>query len=337
MKLFYFAGKEELDNFVKSAADCRGAEFLQSWQWGELLRAEKVEILRVGISAEIHGKEVIVAAATLIKNALPGGYSYWYAPRGPIFQKGILEKERNEVEDFLYFEIKKLDTRAIFLRVEPAEIIASRSFVFKKTVDLQPKQTLLLDLSLSAAEILKGMHQKTRYNINLALKKGVEIRQGSSADFEEFWRLMSLTGTRDSFRLHRADHYRNLLTAPQIKLFFASLDGQNIAAGLFCFWGDKATYMHGASDNKFRNAMSPYLLQWILIQKAQAEGYKYYDFYGTDEKKWPGVTRFKLGFGGRIENYPGTYDVIFRSFLYGIYFIVLVVTHSILYDRVVPL
>jgi lipid II:glycine glycyltransferase (peptidoglycan interpeptide bridge formation enzyme) len=319
MKLFYFAEKKELDDFIKSAADSRRAEFLQSWPWGELLRTEKADILRAGISAEINGKEITAAAATLIKNALPGSYSYWYAPRGPIFQKGILEKKREEIEDFLYSEIKKLDARAIFLRVEPMENIASRLFNFKKTVDLQPKQTLLLDLSFSAAEILKGMHQKTRYNINLALKKGVEIREGNSTDFEEFWRLMSLTGARDSFRLHRAGHYRNLLTVPQIKLFFASLDGRNIAAGLFCFWGDKVTYLHGASDNKFRNAMSPYLLQWNLIQKAQAEGYRYYDFYGVDENKWPGVTRFKLGFGGQIENYPGTYDVIFRPVLYHVY------------------
>lgn len=320
MKLFYFTEKEELDNFIKNAADSRGAEFLQSWQWGELLQAEKAEILRAGVRADIHGKETIAAAATLVKNTLPSGYFYWYSPRGAIFRAEMSEKERGEVEDFLYAEIKKLDAHAVFLRIEPAEKIIGRAFGFKKTVDWQPKQTLLLDLSLSEEEILKGMHQKTRYNINLALKKGVEIREGSgAADFEEFWRLMSLTGARDSFRTHPAAHYRNLLSASRIKLFFASLDGRNIAAGLFCFWGDKVTYMHGASDNKFRNAMSPYLLQWALIQKAKAAGYKYYDFYGIDEKKWPGVTRFKLGFGGRIENYPGTYDIIFSPILYKIY------------------
>jgi len=132
---------------------------------------------------------------------------------------------------------------------------------------------------------------------------------------------MALTGGRDNFRLHGAAHYKNLLTvAPDfIKLFLAEYRGRNIAAGFFCFWGDKVTYLHGASDNEFRNVMAPYLLQWFLILAAKKEGYRYYDFYGLDEKKWPGVTRFKLGFGGRTVEYPGTYDVIFNSAGYRIY------------------
>lgn len=346
MESFYFTEKEELDNFIKSAADMRGAEFLQSWQWGEILQAEKEEILRIGVKengnekgkkAEADNGKVILAVSTIVKKSLGGGYGYWYSPRGAIFKSGFSEEKRGEAEKFLYGEIRKIDKRMIFLRVEPkdmdglkATVRANGSFKIKKTLDLQPKQTLILDLSQSEDELLKAMHQKTRYNINLAIKKDIEIKEGGSADFPEFWRLMNLTGARDDFRLHEAKHYLNLLNGQEavgedknhnnfIRLYSASYNGKNIAAGLFCFWGDKATYMHGASDNEFRNVMAPYLLQWSMIRKAKNEGYKYYDFYGIDEKKWPGVTRFKLGFGGRVENYPGTYDVIFRPAWYGFY------------------
>ncbi|MFA6194811.1 MAG: peptidoglycan bridge formation glycyltransferase FemA/FemB family protein [Patescibacteria group bacterium] len=332
MESFYFTKKEELDAFIEGIADARGAEFLQSWQWGELLQAEKAEILRIGARSEGN----ILAAATIIKNSLPGGYHYWYSPRGIVFKSGLSKEERAKAEDFLLLELKKLDKRAVFFRIEPKEKIASRRFKIEKTLDLQPKQTLILDLTLNEDDLLKAMHQKTRYNINLATKKGIEIKEGSSEDFPEFWRLMNLTGERDDFRLHSAEHYRSLLenratdrnvksglsgqaNSNFIRLFFASYEGRNIAAGMFCFWGDKVTYMHGASDNEFRNVMAPYLLQWSLIKIAKKEGYKYYDFYGIDEKKWPGVTRFKLGFGGRIENYSGTHDVIFSPVLYGFY------------------
>jgi len=325
MELFYLTKKEELDSVVSNAADKRGAEFLESWYWGELAQSEKVEIFRIGVRSETN----ILAVATIMKHALTAGYSYWYAPRGPIFSSALSENERSETEGFLYAEIKKIEARALFFRIEPKNPPARKTdgaseagFKIKKTLDLQPRETLILDLLSDEEELLKNMHQKTRYNINLALKKGVLIREGGAADFDEFWRLMSLTGERDAFRFHAADHYRNLLSASAdnpIKLYFASFGGKDIAAGLFCFWGDKVTYMHGASDNDFRNVMAPYLLQWSVIKQAQAEGYKYYDFYGISARKWPGVTRFKLGFGGRVETYPGTYDVIFRPRLYGCY------------------
>ncbi|MDP2944633.1 MAG: peptidoglycan bridge formation glycyltransferase FemA/FemB family protein [bacterium] len=332
MELFYFTAKEELDSFIKSAADTRGAEFLQSWRWGEILKAEGAKVLRVG--ARLTGGEIL-AAATIIKKPLAGGYAYWYSPRGAVFKPDLAEEKRRGIENFLYEEIKKIDSSAIFLRIEPKELEepgkdalttgnglknASGRFKIKKTLDLQPGQTLILDLADSEEELLKRLRQKTRYNISLAAKKGVEIKEGSAADFSEFWRLLNLTGARDNFRLHGAEHYRNLLAPSDfIKLFLASYNGKNIAAGLFCFWGDRATYLHGASDNEFRNVMAPYLLQWSVIKKAKEGGYRYYDFYGISDKKWPGVTRFKLGFGGRTENYPGTYDVIFHPVLYGLY------------------
>lgn len=341
MESFYFTKKEELDNFIRSAADNRGAEFLQSWQWGELLKAEKEEILRIGVKdseAKDENSGAILAAATIVKKALGGGCGYWYSPRGAIFKSGLAEEKKEEAEQFLYEEIRKIDKRMAFLRVEPKETVRNHQFKIKKTLDLQPKQTLILDLDQSEDELLKAMHQKTRYNINLAAKKDIGIKEGGIADFPEFWRLMNLTGARDDFRLHEAKHYLNLLSGQKaddksgndfIRLYLASYNGKNIAAGLFCFWGDKATYMHGASDNEFRNVMAPYLLQWSMIRKAKSEGYRYYDFYGIDEKKWPGVTRFKLGFGGRIESYPGTYDVIFRPVWYGLYGLIRKIKRSI--------
>lgn len=65
--------------------------------------------------------------------------------------------------------------------------------------------------------------------------------------------------------------------------------------------------------------MAPYLLQWEIIKAAKGRGCRYYDFYGIDENKWPGVTRFKLGFGGEQVQFPGTYDYIFCRPLYWLY------------------
>lgn len=308
MKLISLKNSQEIDALA-------GGEFLQSWFWGEMTQRGGEIVERWG--AEEAGK--ILAAITIIKKSFLGSYFYWYAPRGPRGAKLATE--------FLITELKNIKAGAVFLRIEPEEIFNGVSA--RKSVALQPQKTLWLDLTKSEAELLSDLHQKTRYNIRLAEKKGVEIIEAKfktetaverAHNFTEFWRLMTLTGERDAFRLHDAKHYQNLISAADnIKLFFARQNEKNIATGLFCFFGDRVTYLHGASDNEARNLMAPYRLQWEIIKRAKEAGYKYYDFYGIDAKKWPGVTRFKIGFGGFSKEYAGTYDVVFRPVIYGFY------------------
>ena len=104
-----------------------------------------------------------------------------------------------------------------------------------------------------------------------------------------------------------------------LKLFLAEYQKEIIAGGIFAFFGQAVTYLHGASANQYRNVMAPHLLQWHLISLAKKLGYRHYDFFGINEVKWPGVTRFKKGFGGRVVEYPGTFDLIFQPAWYNFY------------------
>ena len=311
MKLAYLADAAELDNFLIKTARKNGAEFLQSWTWGEIVRAEGQAIIRLGARDDASGSP-LRAVATLIKTPLFGGYFYYYTPRGPIGD--------NEAAAFLLSEFIKIEPQALFCRFEP-EIKAEFNRRIYQTLSLQPAKTLFLDLSQSEEELLARMHQKTRYNIRLAEKKGVIIIEGGSDGISEWERLARLTGERDGFRLHETAHYANLLRAGEgkIKLYFARYDGKNVAAALFSYFGSRATYLHGASDNVARALMAPYLLQWSAIRAAKKAGFAYYDFYGIDVRKWPGVTRFKQGFGGRVVDYPGTFDLVYRPFIYNLY------------------
>lgn len=311
-------------------------EFLQSEKWGDLLKKEGREVFEYGVTNQAE----LIASISLIKKYLGGGYFYFYAPRGPILKKGVLVNEQ-ELALFLFSELRHLFPRLVFIRIEPEKVLDSsvnsislknigakkkKEFKIKKTLDLQPAKTLILDLTKSEEEILQAMQPKTRYNIRLADKKGVKIIEATRAlfsdlGFAEFWRLASLTSERDNFRLHGEKHYQNLIASSGefIKLYLAQYQGKYLAAGLFCFFAGRVTYLHGASDNEYRNVMAPYLLHFEVIKQARAASYKEYDFYGIDEKKWPGVTRFKQGFGGELKIYPGTYDVIFKSAVYWFY------------------
>jgi lipid II:glycine glycyltransferase (peptidoglycan interpeptide bridge formation enzyme) len=371
MRIINITDKNQFNEFVIRA----GGSFLQSYEWGEFQEKIGAQIWRLGV--EEGGK--LIAAATIIKKRLPFGKSYCYCPRGPIgnFQFSIFPASAGPrqgggnfqlVFDFLFDEIEKIaeSEKVIFLRFEPLFEILNSKFEIRNSFDVQPSKTLILDLNKSEEELLANMHQKTRYNIKLAEKKGVKIIEAGKEKFEDFWRLIDQTSGRDKFRPHGRDYYKamldiegdfdnlpippyqgggNPLVPPLeggleenallvkggvggfeegkkvnfIRLFFAEYEGKLITAGIFSFFGDTVTYLHGGSADEFRNVMAPYLLQWQVIKLAKSSGSRYYDFYGIDENKWPGVTRFKKGFGGAEVKYPGTFDLVFDRRWYSIY------------------
>ena len=65
--------------------------------------------------------------------------------------------------------------------------------------------------------------------------------------------------------------------------------------------------------------MAPYLLHRRIIEEARKRGMERYDLWGIDEIHWPGVTRFKRGFGGEEKYYPNAVDIVFRPIPYMLY------------------
>jgi len=277
--------------------------FLQSWQWGDFQEALGRKIWRI----EIHGLKGLV-----IRHDLPFGKNYLYCPRGPIGEitnytfQAFLEKVKKIAEE----------EKSIFLKIEPQNNFQFSIFNFQKSQkQIQPQKTLILDITKSEEELLKQMHQKTRYNVGLAQKKGVVV-EISNSESQAFFGLLEQTAKQDKFHLHPKEYYQKMLEFDIIKLFLAKYQDKIIVANLVCFFGQTAVYLHGASDYNFRHLMAPYLLQWQAICQARKQGLKYYDFWGIDEKRWPGVTRFKKGFGGQETAYPGAFDLIFQPWWY---------------------
>ena len=317
MNIVELKDKEKYNNFLKAQ---KHSQFLQSWEWGEIQEKFGYDVYKIGVEKN----NELIAAALLIKKKLFFNKYYFSCPYGPIY---------NNNEPFLKLlnEIKKIakKEKVIFLRAEPNDKIKNSI----KTIDIQPKKTLVLNLTKPEDDLLKEMKQKTRYNIRLAEKKGVKIvethcnaSKNPESDFEKFWEIMQTTRQRNKFRLHSKNYYKQMLSIDdeenndlKIKLFLAKYNNKIIAVDIVCFFGNTATYLHGASLSEFRSIMAPNLLQWHVIKLAKTQGYKYYDFYGIDEKKWPGVTKFKKGFGGEEINYLGTYDLVFDSCKYNLY------------------
>ncbi|MFN3302012.1 MAG: lipid II:glycine glycyltransferase FemX [Patescibacteria group bacterium] len=293
------------------------AQFLHSWQWGKFQESLGRKIWRFGV----YQNDKLIAALMLIKNNLPFKKNYLYSPRFPILTQTVpAEIFLNKIE-----EVAKKEN-SIFWRVDLFNADIFKDVKFIKISDLQPSRTIILDLTKSEEEILEGMHPKTRYNIRLAEKRGVRVKiSQKKEEIEIFLKLLEKTAQRDKFKIYPFKYYRKLLQLDKnfVKLFLAEYQGKIIAGNLMIFFADTSTYLHGASADEYRNVMAPYLLHWLAIKEAKRMCLKYYDFWGIDEKKWPGVTRFKKGFvnlkTGFEINYPGTFDLVFNQFWYKIY------------------
>ncbi len=298
--------------------------FLQSPEWEQFQQSVGRRTWRID--------DILV-----IEHPLGFGLRFLYCPR-PMFENAEQERE--------FFDgaarLGKTD-RAIFLKIDPVQKLQTTNYKLKTTSSVQPRITTVLDLAQSAEKLLARMHPKTRYNIRLAEKKWVKVRatryevRGTNSDIHSFSALLEETARRDGFRTHPSVYYEKLLSIRSVEftneLFLAEHEGKILAGALVNFYapssgkGERpsgahrrvATYLHGASSNEARNVMAPYLLHWGIIQEARQRGYHYYDFWGIDETKWPGITRFKTGFGGQTVEYPETVDVVYRPTLYAVY------------------
>ena len=220
-----------------------------------------------------------------------------------------------------------------------AEWLRAHGLVPAKTV--QPRDTLLVELMPTEEALLADMHPKTRYNIRVAAKHGVAVREAEYAnahlfdhDIDLFWKLMAETTERDGFRPHPKSYYAKLLRTCSAKkhqglfrsrLVFAEYRGEPAAAAIMGAYGDTVTYLHGASSARLRHVMAPFALHWEMMREAKRQGYAKYDFWGVAPKDaplghpWAGITRFKVGFGGRRESYLGAWDLPGNGFWYNLY------------------
>ena len=190
---------------------------------------------------------------------------------------------------------------------------------------IQPRYVFRLNVDgKTEEELLAGFHQKWRYNIRLAERKGVTVRVCGREMVPAFSELMLTTGVRDGFVTRKSEYFEAMLDnlGEHCRLYMA-FDPENtpIAGTLAIHYGDKVWYLYGASSNEHRNLMPNYLLQWRMIQWAVETGCRVYDFRGVSGDVSPdnplyGLYRFKQGFGGDFTEFIGELDLVLSPVLY---------------------
>ncbi|HZJ84722.1 MAG TPA: peptidoglycan bridge formation glycyltransferase FemA/FemB family protein [Syntrophomonadaceae bacterium] len=324
--------KSRYNEFIENHS--RG-HFLQLWEWGQVKKRMGWEPLPLVLEED---GEIKAALLILKKNLpIPGlKKCIFYSPRGP-----VVDLENGSLVTALFNGAEKVarDHGAILLKLDPDVKHDNDSFAskladygFKKNETgldfegVQPNYVFRLDITPDEDTLLKNMHSKWRYNIRLAGRRGVSIREASGKnDLQIFYDILLETAKRDKFLIRGYEYFEwiwdNLVENKYAQVFLAEYEGQVIAATLAMLTGDKVWYLYGASSNEHRNVMPNYLIQWQMIQWAKEHKCKMYDFRGVsgdidENNPLYGLYRFKKGFSGEFTEFIGEWDYVYSAFFY---------------------
>lgn len=293
---------------------------LQSREWGEFREKTGVEVVR--------GKNF-----QLTIHKIP--YTPWsigYLPKGPLPTKQTID------------ELKKIgeENRCIFIQLEPNVEVSEKFKVQSVKLGLRPslkplftKYNFVIDLTKSEEELLAVMHPKTRYNIRVAQKNGVTVEQRTDDEaFKTYLKLYFETTKRQKYFGHTSEYHRLLwetLTNHQLLItnhqltpyiLIASYKGIPLTAWLLLQYKDTLYYPYGGSSEQYKNVMASNLVMWEAIKLGKKLGCKTLDLWGAlgpnpdQNDAWYGFHRFKQGYGGRLVEYVGSYDLVLNPILY---------------------
>lgn len=292
---------------------------LQSEKWAEFRKRTGVNIAKISnLFVTLH-------------NVPHTKYKIGYLPKGPDLNKKLMED---------LFKLGK-EENCIFIQLEPnVERNESKAYKFDHLYPsahpLFTKYNFILDLTKSEEELMKNMHPKTRYNIKLAEKKGVRVMEDNSDEaFDEYLKLTQETTRRQKFYAHSKNYHKIMWETLKTKgeslnnlgahLLKATYNGETIVTWILFVLADTLYYPYGASSQKYKEVMASNLMMWEAIRFGKKLGLKKFDMWGSlgenpDQKDpWYGFHKFKQGYGPKLVEYVGSYDLVINTRLYFLY------------------
>ena len=318
----------EYEAFVQSHPK---GNFAQSFLWGKQKPMWRWQAVAVrGTDGKIKGTLALMTRPVPVI-----GRTLMYGCRGPVCDLDDRETLAELIEGA---KALAKENRAYVIKIDPDVPSSNTQFAGllhelgfrgkeggKNFEAIQPRYVFRLNVEgKTEDELLAGFHQKWRYNIRLAERKGVTVRICGKEMVPAFSELMLTTGVRDGFVTRKPEYFAAMLDnlGEHCRLYMAfDPAGTPIAGTLAIHYGDKVWYLYGASSNEHRNLMPNYLLQWRMIQWAVETGCRVYDFRGvsgdvSEDNPLYGLYRFKQGFGGEFTEFIGELDLVLSPVVY---------------------
>lgn len=249
--------------------------------------------------------------------------NYLYCPYGPIAKDNDAFKNALNSLNAL-----AASNNSFFIRVEPYDKDFAKTLpkTAKKSHDLNPKETWLLDLTGNDEEFKAKLPSRLLRYHKSASKKGITIKKSHNPDdIHYLLDLQKALASKKGINTFSENYLKNELKQPFATLYLAEFQDKVIAAGLV--FDDRTTRynLQGAQSDEGRSLHATGILTIELIMDARAKNLKTFDFWGiapegaNENHPWAGFTHFKKTFAGYEYDHAGTYDLVLDNGKYRLY------------------
>ncbi|MDR0463378.1 MAG: peptidoglycan bridge formation glycyltransferase FemA/FemB family protein [Pseudomonadales bacterium] len=306
---------------------------LQSWQWGEFKKEMGQKVERIGFFENdhlTHGLQMTFHQVPVL------GGTVGYVPKGfmpDLEQMGAIKQIAKKHQ-------------AIFVKIEPNVAIADSSskvgfeaidkFILKnggvRGKPLFTKYNFHLSLQNDIETLFNNLNSKTRYNVRLAMKKGVQIIEDTSdTGMETYIKLMGETTKRQGFYNHTPEYFRKMWKVigrdqkSMLHIFHAVYENTVLVSWIVFVFNGKLYYPYGASSDAHREVMASNLMMWEAINYGHENGCTSFDMWGAlgpneaANHKHAGFHRFKQSYAPTLMENVGTYDLVYNQLNYTLF------------------
>lgn len=314
----------------KAAFNAAVGHPLQSWEWGEFRKRTGVEVERIGY----FDKGKLINGLQLTFHKIPVfGQTLGYFPRGPMPDEDQLAILRQLAPKHNAMFIKMEPNVARAITSLPAENTITKFLQSENALPGRPlftKYSFQLDLTQDEEKIKNNLHNKTRYNIGVAQRKGVQIFENTTKQgMENHIEILTETTKRQGFYAHTPTYFRTMWevmgNSGMMRIFEAHYQGTILVSWIVFVFNGVLYYPYGASRATHREVMASNLMMWEVIRFGKAMGCRLFDMWGAlgpepdKNHAWYGFHKFKAGYGATHVEFIGTYDLILDSSKYQLY------------------
>jgi len=289
----------------------------RGWADAKALTGWRAERFRVG-----------AGVAQVLVRSLPLGVTFAYCARGPLVPQADLPDAIDALRRA--FAARRCAALLCDPEVAPSEdltaALAARGIGISP-VYVQPRRTLLMDLTMEPDALLAAMRKKTRQYIRKAERAGVVVEP--TTDLARFHRVLHIVGERDRFAVHGPAYFERLRGAlgEGLHVLMARVGDDDAGALMLARMGDRAWELYGGWSGTHAEERPFYLLKWAAMMRMRSLGVRRYDMWGLSDRErsgvqggaedaLAGVENFKLGFGGEVATWVGALETPATSWLF---------------------
>lgn len=264
-----------------------------------------------------------IGAQVLVRSLGPGPFAMGYAPRGPVattFDQPSLDAWTAALRDLA--RSRRLTHVTADPGLEGTEHHSRFSAAGWVSTDvLQLASTQIIDLSLSEEELWHDVYKSSRRYTNGARRNGCYVQEEGVDALPTFYQILVDTARRSGFIPRAleayADVYRAFARDGCARILIGYLpDGTAVSSKMIITSGGRASQLYGGLTEAGTVARSGHFFEWEAIVRSKAAGAAIFDMWG---RSTTGIAHFKQGFGGRVVEYGGTFDLVVNAPVRGLY------------------